>query len=233
MIQVKDISKSFGSLNIFKDFTLMFPEGKITVILGPSGCGKTTLLNILARIVPVDRGEVDTAENVSYLFQEPRLLPWLTIRQNIVLVFKDKYPEAVIKEKIDQNLTAAGLANYADYYPSQLSGGMRQRAAMARAFSYDAPLLLMDEPFKSLDLKTRFQLIGDFLKLWRTQKKTAVMVTHDLKEAVMMGDLIVILSEKPARVIEMHTVDVVPDDRTDNREIIKLEERLMRALLKG
>lgn len=230
MIKVEHISKSFGSLNVFDDFCLEFPECKITAILGPSGCGKTTLLNILAGLVKVDQGNLVTTENVSYLFQEPRLLPWLNICQNIALVLQDKMPVHEINERVSENLTATGLTDYADYYPAQLSGGMRQRAAMARAFSFNAPLLLMDEPFKSLDLKTRIELLNNFLKIWCKEPRTMVIVTHDIKEAVMLGDQIIILTVKPTRVKYKTEIAIVQTERSNNPQLISLEQELFKQL---
>lgn len=231
MIKVAQLRKDFGGLTVFNDFSFEFPEGKITAILGPSGCGKTTLLNILAKLVPVDGGEVIAPERLSYLFQEPRLLPWLTIRQNLALVLRDGMPPAQMAEKIGQSLAAAGLDDYADYYPAQLSGGMRQRAAVARAFAYEAPLLLMDEPFKSLDIKTRFQLMADFLKVWRNQPCTVIMVTHDIKEAVLLGDWVLVFSDKPVRVIEAVRIDIGHMERKTHHELSGIEERLLARLI--
>ena len=234
MIKVEQIFKSYGSHQVFEDFSLTFPEGKITAILGPSGCGKTTLLNILAGLIPVDQGKVETAYQVSYLFQEPRLLPWLTISQNIDLVLPEKMAVSERKEKIQASLKATGLAQYGGYYPSQLSGGMRQRAAMARAFSFDAPLLLMDEPFKSLDLKTRIELIGNFLELWTQTLRTVITVTHDVKEAMMLGDLILVLAGRPARVNFIRELPLFQTERNHphHPEMVILEQQLYEQLLK-
>lgn len=202
MYKVERIVKNFGELEIFKDLSLEFPKNKITIILGPSGCGKTTLLKIIAGLIKPDHGKVVSTEGIGFLFQEPRLLPWLTIRENLALVLKDKLPVTEIDAQINFYLRAVGLGDYPNYYPGQLSGGMKQRAAMARALSFPAELLLMDEPFKSVDLKTRYRLVSDFLNLWRHKSNTVVVVTHDVKEAVWLGDQILVLSEKPARLIE-------------------------------
>ena len=202
MFRVTGIAKKFGGLQVLRDLSLEFPTNKITAILGPSGCGKTTLLKILAGLVKPDQGRVESTEKLSFLFQEPRLLPWLNIRQNLALILRDKLPAADLGNQIKSYLKAVGLADYHRFYPGQLSGGMKQRAAMARALSYPAELLLMDEPFKSLDLKTRYQLVTDFMALWRRNPNTVVVVTHDVKEAVWLGDQILLLSEKPARLVD-------------------------------
>lgn len=232
MIKVEHISKSFGGMKVMTDFTMNFPEGKITVILGPSGCGKTTLLNILAGLKQADTGIVSTETNVSYLFQEPRLLPWLTIKGNIALVLQGKMEAHIVNQQIAGSLMATGLMDYADHYPAQLSGGLRQRVAMARALAYPAPVLLMDEPFKSLDMKAQFQLRNDFLAFWLRLPQTVVLVTHDVKDAVLLGDKIVILSDKPIRVVTELTIDRPQAERTAADEgLIRLEKELIRMIL--
>jgi ABC-type nitrate/sulfonate/bicarbonate transport system, ATPase component len=231
MIKLEHINKSFGKLQVFNDFGLEFPAGEITAILGPSGCGKTTLLNILAGLIQVDQGKVETAGDVSYLFQEPRLLPWLTIRQNIALVLQDKMPARDVQKSVTANLTATGLIDYAHYYPWQLSGGMRQRTAMARAFAFDAPLLLMDEPFKSLDLKTRTELLANFIHLWTKAPRTVITVTHDIREAVMIADLIVVMNGRPVRVDFKRKVGLSQSERIQSDKLMALEQELYEQLL--
>lgn len=233
MYKVERISKGFGELKVFQDLTLEFPEGKITTILGPSGCGKTTILKIMAGLIKPDGGTVVTTEWVGFLFQEPRLLPWLNIYQNLELVLRDKLPAQDRDSKIMYFLEAVGLGDYRNFYPFQLSGGMKQRAAMARAFSYPAELLLMDEPFKSLDLKTRHQMLSDFLKLWRRESKTVVVVTHDVKEAVWLGDQILVLSAKPARLIESFRNDIPLELKISGDVSWGLEQEITKTVLKN
>jgi NitT/TauT family transport system ATP-binding protein len=231
MYKLEHVFKSYGALAVLQDLTLEFPENRITAILGPSGCGKTTLLNILAGLIPVDRGQVTTLTPVSYLFQEPRLLPWLSVRENLNLVLRDQLPAAAVAPRVEQYLNAVGVAAYQHFYPGQLSGGLRQRVALARAFSFPADLLLMDEPFKSLDLKTRYRLITDFLELWRRQPRTVVFVTHDVKEAVLLGELIVILADKPTAVVRA-IERKGSQAQTDEAANFQLERELLALLLK-
>lgn len=231
MFKVERIVIHFGELRVFHDLSLEFPTNKITAILGPSGCGKTTLLKILAGLVKPDHGTVVSTPKIGFLFQEPRLLPWLNIRQNLALVLKDKLPVAEVDTQIERYLEAVGLAEYQHFYPGQLSGGMKQRAAMARALSYPAELLLMDEPFKSLDLKTRYQLVADFLGLWRREPNTVVVVTHDVKEAVWLGDQILLLSAKPARLIRRFENGIPPELRMGSQEALNLEQEITKAVL--
>ena len=209
---------------------MAFPEQRITAILGPSGCGKSTLLNILAGLTPVESGRVLTTPEVAYLFQEPRLLPWLTVRENLHLVLCDKLPGNELAARIDRYLAALGLEAYRDFYPAQLSGGLRQRVALARAFSYPSRLLLMDEPFKSLDVKIRFRLIADFLELWREEPRTVIAVTHDVKEAVLLGDKLVVLSDKPTRILKELEVAVARQERTE-AQMAAVEQELWEILL--
>lgn len=231
MVKVEHLGKEFGGLQVFQDLTLEFPEGKITAILGPSGCGKTTLLNILAGITEADRGRRQAPQPVSYLFQDPRLLPWLTVRENVALVLWDKLSPAEVGPVAAHYLQAVGIEEYGEFYPSQLSGGLRQRAALARAFSYSAPLLLMDEPFKSLDVKIRFKLIDDFIGLWRAYPRTVVAVTHDVKEAIWLGDRIVLLSEKPTTIQRQFDIACPREERRAAPEMLQLEAELLELIL--
>jgi NitT/TauT family transport system ATP-binding protein len=231
MIKLENIGKSFGNSTVIDHFNVEFPEREITAVLGPSGCGKTTMLNILAGLVKVDYGRVITEKNVSYLFQEPRLMPWLSVRDNIALVLHDKMSPKEVTEKVKVYLDATGISAYANYYPSQLSGGLKQRVAIARAFSYQAPLLLMDEPFKSLDLKIRFQLIQDFLNLWRQEPRTVITVTHDVKEAILLGNRIIVLSDKPLRVVNDIDIRSMGGRRSGDTNLFRLEEELLKSLL--
>jgi NitT/TauT family transport system ATP-binding protein len=231
MNKVSALSKSFNDLKIFTDLTLEFPAGKITAILGPSGCGKTTLLNIIAGLTTPDIGKIELDGTVSYVFQEPRLLPWLTVWQNVALVLEEKLPAAELKGVVEQHLTAAGVKEYARFYPAQLSGGLKQRVALARAFAFPAGILLMDEPFKSLDLKARLQISRDFLALWRAAPRTVILVTHDVREAVLLGDKVVLLTEKPAQVLREMMISIPQEKRIGDPQITGMEQKLIIELI--
>jgi NitT/TauT family transport system ATP-binding protein len=231
LISVTEIDKSFGSLKVLNHLTLDFPEKQITTILGPSGCGKTTLLNIMAGLSPVNQGTIQTEAKIGYLFQEPRLLPWLTVRDNLTLVLEGCFNRAELAARADRFLTATGLEEYKEYYPNRLSGGQKQRVALARAFAFPSKLLLMDEPFKSLDLKTRHQLMQIFLQLWRAEPRTVIMVTHDPMEAVYLADRVVVFSDKPVRVIRKQEIAVAREERFGNPLIMENEWMLKKLLL--
>ncbi len=233
-VQVANITKRFRELTLYSDFSLELPAGRITAILGPSGCGKTTLLNILAGLITVDAGTVTAETSVGYIFQEPRLLPWLSLRANLELVLADRMPVAETKAKVAQGLAATDLSDYADYYPNQVSGGMRQRAALARAFIHPSALLLMDEPFQSLDIKTHYQMVQLFLRLWRTAPRTVVTVTHSIQEALWLADQIVVLSAKPTQLLERFEIAEPQETRMTHYDRLQsLEERIMQVLLKS
>ncbi len=230
MYKLEHISKRYGSLTVLDDFTLSIPKDRITVLIGPSGCGKTTLLNILAGLIQPDQGLV-TRDRVSYLFQEPRLLPWLNVRDNVGLPLRDVLEKERVEEEVRRYLSKVGMEDYADFYPGQLSGGLKQRAAMARAFAFPAPLLLMDEPFKSLDLKIRYRLMEDFVRIWISEPRTVVAVTHDLHEAVYLGDRVILLDEKPARIKRCYTIDIPREGRHGSEAVQRLERELLELML--
>jgi NitT/TauT family transport system ATP-binding protein len=206
-ISLTNIDKTFGGLNVFRQFNLHFQENRITAILGPSGCGKTTLLNMLAGVQKPDSGHIDIQTNtrISYLFQEHRLLPWRNIADNIALVLDDKLSAYAQKRIACKYLEMVGLLDFSHYYPGQLSGGMLQRASMARAFAFHSEVMLMDEPFQSLNSQLHSELINLFLSLWQNDKRTVIFVTHNPDEAVRLGHEIVVLHQNPATIKEHFT----------------------------
>lgn len=199
---IKNVYKSFNELKVLDNISLEFEENKVTCILGPSGCGKTTLVNILASIARQDSGIVEgfNVNPISVIFQEDRLIEWRTVEENVDFVLKSILDKSERNKRIEKYLRMVGLYEYKKYYPSKLSGGMRQRANIARAFAYSSEVLIMDEPFKSLDINTKQALIKDFYEFKIEHSKTVIFVTHDIEEAVLLGDKIVILTDKPAKV---------------------------------
>ncbi len=219
---------------IFRNFNIEIPPSKVSVILGPSGCGKTTLLNIIHGILIPDKGVIDKDENneISYLFQEPRLLPWKTVSQNIELILKNNYEKNQRKKIIRHYLEIIGLNDFRDYYPSELSGGMRQRVAIARAFAHPAEIILMDEPFQALDPGLKLNLTKLFSSLWIEDNRTSLFVTHDIEEAIFLGDEIFVLSKDKPSTLVAHFINPIPRKERDqkNPESRKFGEELYSLL---
>jgi NitT/TauT family transport system ATP-binding protein len=223
-LSASHIYKSWGSHNIYHDFSITFPESKITSILGPSGCGKTTLLNILAGSLVPEHGELKDFLNrkISVIFQEPRLLPWMTVLNNLEFVLLDQFNEVKSRSIALEYLNMMGLSDYKYYFPAQLSGGMKQRVAMARAFAFPSDIILMDEPFRALDVKLKDNLIIEFLKLWEKDRRTVIFVTHDIGEALRLGSLLYIFSKPEVKLAGTFQNDEMSDKAELNRKIIEL-----------
>lgn len=202
LYEVKDIVKNYGELEVLDEVSMKFEMNKITCILGPSGCGKTTLANIIGGLLEKDSGQVVgfQGEDISFVFQEDRLIPWKNVKDNIAFVLKDKMEKKEIEKIVDEYLELVDLEEFKYYYPRQLSGGMRQRISILRAFVYPSTVLIMDEPFKSLDINSKRTAIEFILNLRKLKNKTCILITHDIDEALTLGDSIVILSEKPTKV---------------------------------
>lgn len=202
IISIENINKRYGENIIFDDFKIDFYENKINCILGKSGCGKTTLLNIISGILKNDDTDFKGIENlgVSYIFQDDRLIDWLTVEENIKLVIKKHYSEEEMDILCKKYLKLVGIYEYKDYYPQMLSGGMRQRVNIARAFIYPSKIIIMDEPFKSIDIKNKQIIMENFKNILEKEKRTVLFVTHDIDEAIYLGDVGFVLGERPLKI---------------------------------
>jgi NitT/TauT family transport system ATP-binding protein len=232
-LEIKNIRKSYQDILLFEDFSVGFEEGRITCILGPSGCGKTTLLNMIGGIVKPGGGSMDGFEGkrISYIFQDPRLLPWKTVRQNIEFVLDKEKAETEKREITDRFIRLVELEGFENYYPSKLSGGMRQRVSIARAFAYPSDVILMDEPLKGLDVKLKLNLIRTFTRIWESDKRTVIFVTHDVEEALLLGNEILVLSNPPAKIVSHLKVDQPLNQRSsDPGGLLPVKLILLQAL---
>ncbi|GHV26845.1 ABC transporter ATP-binding protein [Spirochaetia bacterium] len=174
-----------------QDLSLVIPGGSFTAIVGPSGCGKTTLLKLIAGLEKPDAGSISFGGSMGFMFQDPRLLPWLSVEENLRLAFARGGPET--DAEIDKTLALMGLRDWKKVYPRQLSGGMAQRVALARALCRKPRLLLLDEPFGALDAFTRIRLRRELDEIWKGLDVTVVLVTHDIEEAVYLGDRVLMM----------------------------------------
>lgn len=210
-LRIEKLNKSFyvngAIVEVLQDIDLTIQEGEFVVIVGHSGCGKSTLLKIIAGLETADSGVLTkNGENIKgpdidrgMIFQEHRLFPWLTIEKNIALGLQNIPPKEV-QEKVDYYLELVKLSDFKKAYPSQLSGGMSQRAAIARALITKPDVLLLDEPFGALDALTKIELQKEVKKIWKDQKNTMIMVTHDIEEAVYLADRIIVMSSRPGQI---------------------------------
>ena len=215
-MNIVGLSKTFYKdgqpIKVLDNITCTVPPGSITVFMGPSGCGKTTLLRIIASLESPDSGaiELDDTEKgqISFLFQEPRLLPWKSVYSNVELVLRNMMSTPAERhDRAMHMLELVGLSSFARFTPDELSGGMRQRVAIARAFAYPARLMLLDEPFQSLDYSRRRGLLDSFLQLWQSDRRTVLFVTHETTEAVLAADQRVLLSDLAAHVTAQLSVE--------------------------
>lgn len=219
--------KSFGTdPPVLADLRLSMSSGEFVALVGPSGAGKTTLLKVIAGLDTDVEGEIRVAAGgvTGFMFQEPRLMPWLTSLDNVRLVLPGDIRG---QRRAGELLAAVGLAGQARSYPSQLSGGMRRRVALARAFAPDPELLLMDEPFVSLDAPTAQRLRDQLMTLWQQRRPTVLFVTHDLREAIALADRILFLSSPPARIIHEEAIPLARPREPEDPAVTKLRQTLL------
>lgn len=235
-IAIANLTQMFGPLRVIEELDLTVEEGEFVAIVGPSGCGKSTLLRLLSGLVKPSQGSVaiDNLEvsgpnpRHNLVFQDHALYPWRTVQQNIALGLEiQRQNPAQMRPRVDSLLELVGLESFAAYYPHQLSGGMRQRAALARALAVEPDVLFLDEPFGALDAMTRLVLQDELLRLWLDSRMTVVLVTHDVEEALFLADRVIVMSALPGRIRE---VFAVPESRPRDRGSIVLA-RLKRSIL--
>ncbi len=231
-VRLTDVSKAYGSgraeLLALDQVSLTVHDGEFVCIIGASGCGKSTLLNLVAGLDQPTSGLVDTAgRRVGLMFQEPALFPWLTAGRNVELALQARgVPRAGRRAQVAELLDAVRLAGFADKRPHELSGGMRQRVAMARALAQNADVLLMDEPFGALDAMTRDLLHDELERICTERTLTVLFVTHNVREAARLGDRVILLSSRPGRVIDEYTLPRAGHRRIDSPEVSEVAARL-------
>ena len=223
-VEIKNVSKIYhtleGETEAISNLSFDVDQGEIIAIVGPSGCGKSTILSIIAGLIKPSSGEVfingkkvdGTNKNIGYMFQNDQLFHWRTIMQNVIigLEIQNKVNDKSLSH-VTNLLDLYGLKDFKDHYPYQLSGGMRQRVALIRTLAIEPDLLLLDEPFSALDYQNRLAVSDDITKILRSEGKTAIMVTHDISEAIAMSDKVIVLSNRPASIKNIHSINLTCD----------------------
>ncbi len=234
LVAIERITMSFGDFTAVREVDIQVGDGEFLAIVGPTGCGKSTILNAVAGLLTPAQGRIaidgkpvkGVQESVGYLFQQDALLPWKTALQNVELGLRFRGVAAAEREdRARRWLAKVGLAGFEARYPHQLSGGQRKRVQMAQALIVEPKVILMDEPFSALDIHTRHLMQNELLRLWQEQRRSVMLITHDLEEAIALGDRVVVLSAGPSsRVVESFRV---PLDRPRDVAEIKLDPRFI------
>lgn len=226
VLKVERLTKRFGDLLVLDNWNIKLGKGERVVLLGPSGCGKTTFFRIVADLDKHYDGNVEIfVDKIGYVFQEPRLLPWRTINNNLKIIRDNE-------TKIKEIISMMGLEGFENLLPSRLSGGMKQRVNIARALLVEPDILIMDEPFTSLDLNIKLSIIEDINKLWESNRYSLLMVTHDIKEALLLADRILIVSQRPSHILNEFLIDLPKENRNlIDSNFLSLEAEIMRFII--
>lgn len=234
-IKVDHLTKRFGDLMVLDDISFEVQKGEFVCVVGPTGCGKTTFLNLLTRIYTPSSGELyidgipadPTKHNISFAFQEPSTYAWLTVKENIEFGLKiKKIPADIRKERVSRIMKMLGLEQYKDAYPRQLSVSEEQRVIIGRAFSTYPDLLLMDEPYGQMDIKMRFYLEDEVLRLWKEFESTVLFITHNIEEAVYLAEKVLILSNKPATIKEVIEINLPHPRDVASPEFVAIRKQI-------
>ena len=234
-IRFESFTKCFGDLLVLDNIDATLYENEFICIVGPTGCGKTTLANLVCGLLPPTKGKVtvDGAEvdprkhNIAFVFQEVAILPWRTVEDNIKLGLELKrFPKGEIKTRVHEMIDLLSLRGFEKSFPNQISGGMKQRVDIARAFCAETDLLFMDEPFCQNDEKTRFYMLNLLIQLWEKKKRTIIFVTHNIEEAVYLAERIIVFTQKPTKIREEIIVNLSRPRDVSAPEFVKIRERV-------
>ena len=232
VISLEAVGFSYGATSVIDGFDLEVARGELLVCVGPSGCGKTTLLGLLGGHLAPTRGKVQRRGQTRTIYQDGGLYPWLTVRDNIAMGLprSPTGPAADRARKVDDWLALTRLTEFADAYPHQLSGGMRQRVELGRALAAESDVLLMDEPFSALDYQTRARMRRELVTTLAERPRTVVFVTHDIEEAVQLGDRVVVLAARPARVRRTLPLDIARPRTPASPGVAEAEQVILEEL---
>ena len=231
MFEIKELYKSYKNsgknLSVLEDINLKVCNGEFICVVGPSGCGKSTLLNIISGLEKPLCGEMKNIGKCGFMFQEPTLFPWLKIKDNVGFGLKIlKENKKSIERKVDEYLDLVNLKEFKEAYPYELSGGMKQRISLIRTLILEPSILLMDEPFAALDAQTREDMYKVLQDIWVKNKKTVIFVTHNVREAVCLGDRVVVMTARPGRIKNEHRIDLPRPRELSDLEVIKISNEI-------
>lgn len=234
-VRVEHLTKYFGDLHVLDDVSFNIKKGEFVCVVGPTGCGKTTFLNLLTKIYQPTSGELyidgepadPKKHSLAVVFQEPSSMPWLTVEKNLRFGLEiKKLPKDEIDRRVENMLDLLGLKEFRDRYPHQLSVSTAQRIIIGRAFALQPDLLLMDEPYGQMDIKLRFYLEDEVIRLWKETGTTVVFITHNIEEAVYLAERVLILTNKPAKIKEEVKIDLARPRNVADPEFIKLRNHI-------
>ena len=226
-LTLENVSHSYGNVAVLKDLNLNVTPGEIVVLVGPSGCGKTTILNLLSGHINPTSGTIHREGIIRTVYQHDGLFPWLTVSENISMGLRSTSGNESIEKELSELVELIRLEGFENYYPHQLSGGMRQRVELARVLAGESDILLMDEPFSALDYQTRLRMRNELIRLLEQRPRTVVFVTHDIEEAAQLADRVLVLSNRPATICrELNIKAQKPRGLTDPAVIAAMEEIL-------
>jgi ABC-type nitrate/sulfonate/bicarbonate transport system ATPase subunit len=235
-LELKGVNKRFGELPVLSNINLTIDKGEFAAIVGPSGCGKSTILRMLSGLEEASEGQVlangqpitKPDPRRTLIFQEHALYPWRTVEQNVGFGMElSKVPSSERKKRVDEILEKVGLDGFQKYYPHQLSGGMRQRASIARALVLNPEVLLLDEPYGALDAITRLAMQNELIRLWRGTGRTVLLITHDIDEAVYLADTIYVMSPRPGHFIQTLHADMARPRNRNGQKFVELRQKIM------
>jgi ABC-type nitrate/sulfonate/bicarbonate transport system ATPase subunit len=229
-LRVENVSLSFGTVEVFQNLSVDIERGEFVAVVGPSGCGKTTLLNLFSQFIKPSSGKVVCAARARMVYQHDSLFPWQTVSENIALGLRHINDNAERSRQLSDMLRLISLEGFANHYPHQLSGGMRQRVELARALIGDSDILLLDEPFSSLDYLTRIRLRNELARMLDKLPRTVVLVTHDIEEAAQLADRIIVLSDRPARICSELRVDLARPRELTHPAVVTTVHKILAEL---
>lgn len=234
-VRVEHLTKYFGDLHVLDDVSFNIKKGEFLCVVGPTGCGKTTFLNLLTRIYMPTKGELyiddvpadPKKHSLAVVFQEPSSMPWLTVEQNLRFGLEiKKIPKDEINRRVENMIKLLGLQEFRDRYPHQLSVSTAQRIIIGRAFALQPDLLLMDEPYGQMDIKLRFYLEDEVIRLWKETGTTVVFITHNIEEAAYLAERVLILTNKPAKIKEEVKIDLPRPRSVSSPEFIEIRNHI-------